>query len=117
MLKEHRQAINENGEETFRRQHKRLIKRKRGKDKDGQEGGPTFMITTAAAVQEVGMGVSARKASTKHTVSSRICMKIKVTTHGDDRDDGDGGDVDGGTSSGWRTFSSQNTRRTKRCSC
>ena len=37
----------------LRRQHKRLIKRKRGKDKDDQEGGPTFMIT--AAVREVCM--------------------------------------------------------------
>ena len=53
MLKEQRQAINENVEETLRRQHKRLIKRKRGKDKDDQEGGPTFMIT--AAVREVCM--------------------------------------------------------------
>ena len=33
--------------------HKRLIKRKRGKDKDDQEGGPTFMITTANAVREL----------------------------------------------------------------
>ena len=29
------------------------MKRKRGEDKDEQEVGPTFMITTAAAVQEV----------------------------------------------------------------
>ena len=35
------------------RQHKRPVKRKRGEDKDEQEVGPTFMITTAAAVQEV----------------------------------------------------------------
>ena len=34
-------------------QHKRLVKRKRGEDKDEQEGGTTFMITTTAAVREV----------------------------------------------------------------
>ena len=33
----------------------RMIKRKRGKDKDRQEGGLTFMITTAATVREVCM--------------------------------------------------------------
>ena len=32
-----------------------LIKIKRGKDKDEQEGGLTFMINTAAAVQEMCM--------------------------------------------------------------
>ena len=52
-MKDQRQAINENVKETLRRQNKILIKRKRGKDKDEQEGGPTFMITTAAAVREV----------------------------------------------------------------
>ena len=53
VLKEKRQAINENVKETLRSKHKRLIKRKRGEDKDDQEGGLTFMITTVAAVQEV----------------------------------------------------------------
>ena len=53
MLKLQSQAINKNAEETSRMQYKRLIKRKRGKDKDGQEGGPTFMNTTSATVQEV----------------------------------------------------------------
>ena len=47
------QAINENIEETLIRQHKRLIKRKRGKYKDEKEGRPTFMITTSACVWEV----------------------------------------------------------------
>ena len=50
MLEEQRQAINENVDETLRRQHKRMIKRKRRKDKDDQEVGPTFMITTSSAV-------------------------------------------------------------------
>ena len=37
----------------MRRQHTRLIKSNRDEDKDDQEGGPTFMITTDAAVREV----------------------------------------------------------------
>ena len=37
----------------MRRQHKSLIKRKRGKDKDDKEGETTFMTTTATAVREV----------------------------------------------------------------
>ena len=37
----------------MRKQHKGLIKKKRGEDKDEQEGGPTFMIATAADVREV----------------------------------------------------------------
>ena len=53
VLKEQRQAINGNVKETLRRQHKRLIKRKRGKDKDDQEGGTNFMIATVSAVLEV----------------------------------------------------------------
>ena len=53
MTKEQRQAINENGKETLGRQHKRPIKRKKVEYKDEQEGGPNFMITTAASVQEV----------------------------------------------------------------
>ena len=53
VLKQQRQAINENFEETLRNQHKRLTKNKRGKDNDEQEGGPTFMINASAAVQEV----------------------------------------------------------------
>ena len=36
MLKEQRQAINDNVEETLIRQKKRLIKRKRGEDNDEQ---------------------------------------------------------------------------------
>ena len=32
-----------------------MIKSKRGKDKEDQEDRPTFMITTDATVQEVGM--------------------------------------------------------------
>ena len=53
VLKEQMQTINENIEEVLRRQHKRQIKRKRGEDKGEQEVGPTFMIATVAAVQEV----------------------------------------------------------------
>ena len=53
LLKEQSQATNENVEEMLRSQNKRLIKRKRGKDMDDQEGGPEFMITTSTAVQEV----------------------------------------------------------------
>ena len=37
----------------MRRQYKRLIESKRGKDKDNQEGAQNFMITTTATVQEV----------------------------------------------------------------
>ena len=55
VLKEQRQAINENVEETLISHNKKLIKRSRGKDKDEQEGGLTFMINTAAAVQEMCM--------------------------------------------------------------
>ena len=51
LLREQRQDINENFKETLRRQHKRLVKRKRGEDKDEQEGGTTFMIITTAAVR------------------------------------------------------------------
>ena len=75
VLKELSQAINENFNETSRRQNKRLIKRKRGEVKDEQEGGHTFMITTANAVREVRMVVSTSKARTKHTVSSTIGRK------------------------------------------
>ena len=53
VLKEQRQAINENVEDMPRSHHKRLIKRKRGKDKDDQEGGTNFMIATVSAVLEV----------------------------------------------------------------
>ena len=53
VLKYQRQAINENVEETLISQHKRLIKRNRGEDKYGQEGGPAFIITTAVVVREV----------------------------------------------------------------
>ena len=53
MLKDQRQAINENFEETLIRQYKRLIRRNIRKDKGEQEGGPAFMITATAAVQEV----------------------------------------------------------------
>ena len=53
VLKEQKQDINENIEENLRSQHKRLIKMKRAKDKDEEEGRPKFMITTAADVQEV----------------------------------------------------------------
>ena len=51
LLKEKRHDINENVKETLGRQHKRPVKRKRGEDKDEQEFGPTFMITTAADVR------------------------------------------------------------------
>ena len=37
----------------LRRQHRRLIKRKIGENKDEQEGRTTFMITTSNTVQEV----------------------------------------------------------------
>ena len=55
VLKEQRKDINEIIKETLRRQHKTLLKRKRGKDKDDQESGKTFMTTTTDAVQEVCM--------------------------------------------------------------
>ena len=53
VLKEQRCAINENSKETLRKQHTRLIKINRDEDKGDQEVGPTFMITTNAAVREV----------------------------------------------------------------
>ena len=53
VFKEQRKNINENLQETLRRQHKWLVKMKREKDKNDQEGGLDFMITTAAAVWEV----------------------------------------------------------------
>ena len=55
MLKEQRHAINDTTNETFIRQQKSMIKSKRGKDKEDQEDRPTFMTTTDATVQEVGM--------------------------------------------------------------
>ena len=42
VLKEQRQAINENFEGVLIRKHEQLIKRKRGKDKDEQEDGAEF---------------------------------------------------------------------------
>ena len=54
-LKEQMQSINDNVKKTLGRQNKRLVKSKKNKDKDGQEGGTTFMITTAAAVWKVCM--------------------------------------------------------------
>ena len=80
-----------------------MIKRKIGEDKDDQEGGPTFMVTTAAAVWEVCMVVSTSKVRTKYTVSSTIHGKIKTTTNDDDVDENDGGGVDRGASAGWGT--------------
>ena len=65
VLKYKRQSINENVEEMLIRYNKRLIERNIGKYKDDQEGGPTFMITTAAAVWEVCMVVSTSKARTQ----------------------------------------------------
>ena len=53
VLKEQRQAINENVKEKLIRQHKRLIKRKRGEYKDKQEVGSAFMVNTTNAVGEV----------------------------------------------------------------
>ena len=53
VLKEQRQAINDNVEETLRRQHMRLIKKNRGEDKDEQEVGPTFIVSTNPVVPEV----------------------------------------------------------------
>ena len=53
VLKEQRQAINDNVEETLRSQHMRLIKKNRGEDKDDQEVGPTFIISTNPVVPEV----------------------------------------------------------------
>ena len=84
----------------MRRQNKRPIKRKRGEDKDEQEGRPTFMITTAAAVRELCMVVSTSKARTKHTVSSTTFSKIKITTQNDDSNGYDRSDVDRGASDG-----------------
>ena len=94
MLKEQRQAINDNVEETLIRQNKRLIKRKRGEDNDEQEGGLTFMITTTASVQEVYMVVSTSKARTKHTASYTIHRKRQTRTHDYDSNDDDGSGVD-----------------------
>ena len=51
VMKKQRKAINENVEETLRMQHTRLIKSNIDEDKDDQEGGPNFMITTDAAVR------------------------------------------------------------------
>ena len=81
-------------------QDKRLIKKKRGEDKDEQEGRPTFMITTAAAVRELCMVVPTSKARAKHTVSSTTFSKIQITTHNDDRNGDNRSDVDGGASDG-----------------
>ena len=53
VLKEKRQDINKAVKETLISQQKRSIKFKRVRDKEEQENGPNFMITTAAAVQEV----------------------------------------------------------------
>ena len=53
VLKDQGQNINENVKKTLISQHKRPIKSKRGKDKDNQDVGLTFMITTAAAVRKV----------------------------------------------------------------
>ena len=53
VLKYQRQAIYENVKEMLRSHHKRLIKSKRGEDNDEQEGRPTLMITTNAAMREV----------------------------------------------------------------
>ena len=50
------QAINGNDEEMLSRNQKMPIKRNRCKDKEEQEGGLTFMVNTATAVQEVGRG-------------------------------------------------------------
>ena len=53
VLKEKRQDINKAVKETLISQQKRSIKFKRVRDKEEQENGTNFMITTAAAVQEV----------------------------------------------------------------
>ena len=73
MLKEKRQDINENGKKKLRSQNNRLIKGKRGNDKDEHEGGPTFMITTSADVWEVCMvkGDRAREAVTNRAKKKR----------------------------------------------
>ena len=60
VLKDQWRAINENFKETLRGKHKILIKRKRGEDRDEQEGGQIFMITTDAAVREVCVVVGYR---------------------------------------------------------
>ena len=90
------------------------MKIKKGKYKDEQEVGLTFMITTAANVQEVCMIISTSKERTKYTVSSAIHRKRHITNHDDDSDDYDGGDVDGGDSDGWKTAIIQHTRTPKR---
>ena len=51
VLKEQRQAINENFEEMPRRQNKRITKRKICEDKDDQEVGPKFIIINDSAVR------------------------------------------------------------------
>ena len=58
--------------------------------------------------------ISISKARNKRTVYSTVCRKKQIMTHDNDRDENDGGDVEGGTSAGWVTHSSQNTCRPKR---
>ena len=97
LLKEQRQAIHDNVDEMFRRKHKRMIKKKRGKDKDKQECGTTFIITTTTDVQGLCMVVSTSKERTKHTVSYKIHRKRQIMINDDDIDVYDGGDVYGVT--------------------
>ena len=61
--------------------------------------------------------ISTRKERTKHSVSSTIRRKRKITTHNDDSDDDDGGNVDGGSIDGRGKFINQHTRRPKRSCC
>ena len=58
--------------------------------------------------------ISTSKARTKHTVSFTIRRKRQITTHDDDSDGNDEGNVEGCASAGWGTASRQHTRRPKR---
>ena len=81
VLKEQRQAINDNVEETLKSYPKRLIKGKRGKYKDEQEGGRTLMITTTVAVKEVCVvgGDRARKRAEQRIGVREISDRQQLT--------------------------------------
>ena len=58
--------------------------------------------------------ISTRKTRTKHIVSSMICRKREITSHDDDIDDDDGGDVDRVANAGCGKAIRQHTCRPKR---
>ena len=101
VLKEQRQAINENVEETLRRQNTRLIKSNRDEDKYDQEGGQTFIITTDAAVWGVCMvkGDRARERSEvedngKREKRQAEADRVKKNKNGNDKGDSGGEEED-----------------------